>query len=76
MVDDFSKHKWVLFLHSKEEARQLIIDHIKNIEVDAKLPMKLIRIDNGMGIKNAVLNDFCTQKGISTKYSTPWDSTT
>ena len=34
MDDDFSKYTWVLFLHSKDEAPRLIINNIKNIEVD------------------------------------------
>ena len=73
MVDDFSKYTWVLFLHSKDEAPQLIIDHIKKIEVEAKLPVRSIRTDNGTEFKNAVLNDFCTSKGISRKFQ-PQDS--
>ena len=47
MVDDFSKYTWVLFLQSKDEAPQLIVDHIKKIEMEAKLPVRKIRSDNG-----------------------------
>ena len=71
MVDDYSKYTWVLFLHSKDEATQMIIDHIKKIEVEAKLPVRTIRSDNGTEFKNAVLIDFCTEKGISRQYSAP-----
>ena len=71
MVDDFSKYTWVLFLHSKDEAPQLIIDHIKKIEVEAKFPVRSIRIDNGTEFKNVVQNDFCTSKGISRQFSAP-----
>ena len=35
IVDDFSKYTWVLFLHSKDEAPQIIIDHIRKLEVEA-----------------------------------------
>ena len=55
----------VLFLHSKDEAPHMIIDHIKKIELEAKLPMLTIKSDNETEIKNAVLIDFCTEKGIS-----------
>ena len=58
-------------IHSKDEASQLIINHIKKIEVDAKLSVRSIKTDNGTEFKNAVLNDFCTQKGISRQYSAP-----
>ena len=71
IVDDFSKYTWVLFLHSKDEAPQVIIDHIKKLEVEAKLPVRKIRSDNGTEFKNAVLNEFCTDKGISRQYSAP-----
>ena len=37
MVDDYSKYTWVLFLHSKDETPQLIIDHVKKIELEANL---------------------------------------
>lgn len=65
IVDDYSKYTWVLFLHSKDEALQSIIDHIKKLELEAKLPVRTIRSDNGTEFKNAVLNEFCTEKGIS-----------
>ena len=71
MVDDFSKYTWVLFLQSKDEAPQLIVDHIKKIEMEAKLPVRKIRSDNGTEFKNAFLNEFCTEKGILRQYSAP-----
>ena len=63
IVDDYSKYTWVLFLHSKDEAPQMIIDDVKKIELEAKLPVRTIRSDNGTEFKNAVLTDFCTKKG-------------
>ena len=71
IVDDYSKYTWVLFLHTKDEAPKIIIDHIKRIELEAGLPVRKIRSDNGTEFKNAVLNDFCTEKGISRQYSAP-----
>ena len=69
MINDFSKYTWVLFLHSKDEAPHLIIDHIKKIKVEEKLPVRSIRTDNGTEFKNAVVNAFCTSKGISRQFS-------
>ena len=71
MVDDYSKYTWVLFLHSKDETSQLIINHVKKIELKANLPVRLIRSDNGTEFKNSVLNDLCTEKGISSQFSAP-----
>ena len=45
IVDDYSKYTWVLFLHSKDEAPQMIIDHVKKIELEAKLSVRTIRSD-------------------------------
>ena len=39
--------------------------------MEAKLPVRTIRSDNGTEFKNAVLNKFCTEKGISRQYSAP-----
>ena len=36
IVDDFTRFSWTFFLHSKDEASQLIINHIKNVETGFK----------------------------------------
>ena len=71
IVDDFSKYTWVLFLRSKDETPQLVIDHVKLIELDSRFPVRAIRSDNGTEFKNAILNDFCADKGITRQYSAP-----
>ena len=71
IVDDYSRYTWVLFLHSKDETPQMVIDHLKLIELDSKFPVRAIRSDNGTEFKNALLNDFCSDKGISMQYSAP-----
>ena len=47
IVDDFSRYSWTFFLHSKDEASQLIINHIRNIETGSKWKVATIRSDNG-----------------------------
>ena len=71
ILDDYSKYTWVLFLHSKDETPQMVIDHKKLIELDSKVPVRAIRSDNGTKFKNQLLNDFCSNKGISKQYSAP-----
>ena len=71
IIDDYSKYTGVLFLHSKDETPQVVIDRIKLIELDSKFLVRAIRLDNGTKFKNAVLNDFCTDKGITRQYSAP-----
>ena len=49
----------------------MVIDHLKLIELDSKFPVRAIRSDNGTELRNALLNDFCVDKGISRQYSAP-----
>ena len=65
IVDDYSKYTWVLLLHSKDETPQMVIDHMKLIELDSKVPVRAIRSDNGTEFKNQLLNDLCSDKGIN-----------
>ena len=62
IVDDYSKYTWVLFLHSKDETPQMVIDHLKLIELDSKVPVRAIRSDNGTEFKNQMLNIFALTK--------------
>ena len=71
IIDDFSKYTWMLFLNSKDETPKMIIDHIKRIELEANLTIRKIRSNNGAEFKNSILNEFCTEKGISRQYSAP-----
>ena len=71
IVDDYSKYTCILFLHSKDETSQMVIGHLKLIELDSKFSVRAIRSDNGTEFKNALLNEFCADKGISRQYSAP-----
>ena len=67
MVDDFSRYTWVEFLHSKDEAPQIIIDHLTKTQNFAQANVVALRSDNGTEFRNALLEDFCKENGI---YST------
>ena len=71
IVNDYFNYTWVLFLHSKDETPEMVIDHVKLIELDSKCPFRAIRSDNGTEFKNTVLNDFCADKGITRQYLAP-----
>ncbi|XP_074374207.1 uncharacterized protein LOC141714594 [Apium graveolens] len=60
-----------LFGPVNDEAAEMIIDHINKIELEAGMPVRYIRSDNGTEFRNANLNDFCVEKGISRQYSAP-----
>jgi hypothetical protein len=40
MVDDFSKYIWVRFLRSKDEASEIIISFLKEVQVNLQLPVQ------------------------------------
>ena len=71
MVDDFSRYTWVKFLHSKDEAPQIIIDHLTQIQNIAQANIMALRSDNGTKFRNALLEDFCKENGITQQFPTP-----
>nr|GEX55206.1 retrotransposon protein, putative, Ty1-copia subclass [Tanacetum cinerariifolium] len=58
VVDDYSRYTWVFFLHSKDEASEVIISFIKKTQVNLQLQVQRVRIDNGMEFKNKTLAKF------------------
>nr|GEY93547.1 retrovirus-related Pol polyprotein from transposon TNT 1-94 [Tanacetum cinerariifolium] len=58
VVDDYSRYTWVFFLHSKDEASDVIISFIKKIQVNLQLQVQRVRTDNGTEFKNKTLAKF------------------
>nr|GFA35696.1 retrovirus-related Pol polyprotein from transposon TNT 1-94 [Tanacetum cinerariifolium] len=58
VVDDYSRYTWVFFLHSKDEASEVIISFIKKTQVNLQLQVQRVRTDNGMIFKNKTLAKF------------------
>ena len=71
IVDDFTRFSWTFFLHSKDEASQLIINHIKAVDNGTKWTIKNIMSDNGTEFKNSTMKDFCNEKGITHTFLAP-----
>nr|GEZ42845.1 reverse transcriptase domain-containing protein [Tanacetum cinerariifolium] len=58
VVDDYSRYTWVFFLHSKDEASEVIISFIKKTQVNLQLQLQRVRTDNDMEFKNKTLAKF------------------
>nr|GEV04154.1 copia protein [Tanacetum cinerariifolium] len=58
IVDDYSRYTWVFFLHSKDEASDVIISFIKKTQVNLQLQVQCVRTDNGTEFKNKTLAKF------------------
>ncbi|KAJ9557314.1 hypothetical protein OSB04_011928 [Centaurea solstitialis] len=55
MVDDYSRYTWVKFLRSKDEAPEIIISVLKEVQVNLQSQAQKIRSDHGTEFKNKVL---------------------
>ncbi|KAL8157708.1 hypothetical protein AgCh_002420 [Apium graveolens] len=71
IVDDFSKFSWVYFLGSKDEASEIIINHIKQVNNHPDFKVRNIRSDNGTEFKNSTMKLFCEENGIMHEFSAP-----
>ncbi|KAJ9558178.1 hypothetical protein OSB04_012792 [Centaurea solstitialis] len=69
IVDDYSRYTWTKFLKTKDETSNLIINFIKAVQVQLKLPVQTVRSDDGTEFKNQVLKGFYTSLGITQTFS-------
>nr|GEV02989.1 hypothetical protein [Tanacetum cinerariifolium] len=58
VIDDYSRYTWVFFLHSKDEAFEVIISFIKKTQVNLQLQVQPVRTNNGTEFKNKTLAKF------------------
>nr|GEU84560.1 putative ribonuclease H-like domain-containing protein [Tanacetum cinerariifolium] len=68
VVDDYSRYTWVFFLHSKDEASEVIIYFIKKTQVNLQLQVPRVRTDNGTEFKNKTLAKFFDEVGITQQF--------
>nr|GEU33076.1 retrovirus-related Pol polyprotein from transposon TNT 1-94 [Tanacetum cinerariifolium] len=69
VVDDYSRYTWVFFLHSKDEAYEVIISFIKKTQVNLQLQDQHVRTDNDTEFKNKTLDKFFDEVGITQQFS-------
>ncbi|KAJ9548566.1 hypothetical protein OSB04_021109 [Centaurea solstitialis] len=69
LVDEFSRYTWLEFLRAKSDASDLIIAFIKRIQVLLGRQVKKLRSDNGTEFRNAKLQSFLEEVGISHNFS-------
>ncbi|GJR83495.1 retrovirus-related pol polyprotein from transposon TNT 1-94 [Tanacetum coccineum] len=58
IVDDYSRYTWVYFLRTKDEAPDMIIDFINQVQRNLKAQILTIQTDNGTEFKNEKLRAF------------------
>ncbi|GJS46816.1 retrovirus-related pol polyprotein from transposon TNT 1-94 [Tanacetum coccineum] len=65
IVDDYSRFTWVIFLRTKDEAPEVIIKCIKNIQVCLNATIRNVRTNIGIEFVNQTLREFYENVGIS-----------
>nr|GFB53824.1 hypothetical protein [Tanacetum cinerariifolium] len=69
VVNDYSRYTWIFFLHSKDEASEVIISFIKKTQVNLQLQVQRVLTDNGTEFKNKTLAMFFDEVGITQQFS-------
>ncbi|KAJ9556623.1 LOW QUALITY PROTEIN: hypothetical protein OSB04_011237 [Centaurea solstitialis] len=69
LVDELSRFTWLEFLRAKSDAADRIIAFIKRIQVLLGRRVKKLRSDNGTEFRNAKLQSFLEDVGISHNFS-------
>ncbi|GKC87354.1 retrovirus-related pol polyprotein from transposon TNT 1-94 [Tanacetum coccineum] len=69
IIDDYSWYTWVYFLRTKDEAPDMIIDFVNQVQRNFKAQILTIRTDNGTEFKNEKLRSFYAKLGIVHKTS-------
>ncbi|GJW81708.1 putative ribonuclease H-like domain-containing protein [Tanacetum coccineum] len=64
IVDDYSRYTWVYFLRTKDEALDMIINFINQVQQNLKAQILKIRTDNETEFKNEKLLSFYAKLGI------------
>ena len=72
VVDDYSRFSYVYFLAKKSEAFSKIKEFIAEVENLHTMKVKQIKSDCGGEFKSAEFSDFCKEKGIVHKFTSPY----
>ena len=71
IVDEFTRYTWVYFLAGKNETTSILTEHVKQLDRESELKVKIIRSDNGTEFKNGIMEEFCKDKGVRQEFSAP-----
>ncbi|GKD00657.1 retrovirus-related pol polyprotein from transposon TNT 1-94, partial [Tanacetum coccineum] len=69
IVDDYSWYTWVSILRTKDEAPDMLIDFVNQVQRNLKASILTIQTDNGTEFKNEKLRSFYAKLGIVYKTS-------
>ena len=70
IVDDFSRFTWVFFLDDKSHDQKIFKNFARKVQNQFEVKIKKVRSDNGTEFKNANVDAFLDEEGISHEFST------
>ena len=68
IVDDFSRFTWVFFLDDKSQVQKIFKNFARKAQNQFEVKIKKVRSDNGMEFKNANVDTFLDEEGISHEF--------
>ena len=71
-TDDYSRYSTVYFLKSKSEVLPKFMEFVNFTEKNTGYQIKMIRSDNGGEYISTDFDSFCTKKGISRQFTSPY----
>ena len=69
IVDDFSRFTWVFFLDDKSQVQKIFKNFARKTQNQFEVKIKKVRSDNGTEFKNANVDTFLDEEGISHEFS-------
>ncbi|GJS69488.1 retrovirus-related pol polyprotein from transposon TNT 1-94 [Tanacetum coccineum] len=70
IVDDYSRYTWTLFLRSKDETPEVLIDFLKMIQRNLQAQVIIVCTDRGTEFLNKTLSAYFKEEGIEHQTST------
>ncbi|GJT78557.1 retrovirus-related pol polyprotein from transposon TNT 1-94 [Tanacetum coccineum] len=64
IIDDYARYMWVYFLRTKDEAPDMILKFIAQVQLNFKVQIQKARTDRGTKLKNAILKAYYEKLGI------------
>src|SRR3954471_19445949 len=69
IVNDFSRFMWVFFLDDKSQVQKIFKNFARKAQNQFEVKIKKVRSNNGTEFKNANVDTFLDEEGISHKFS-------
>ncbi|KAI3718388.1 hypothetical protein L6452_19257 [Arctium lappa] len=69
LIDEFSRFTWIEFIRAKSDVPDILIRLLKRLQVLFSSKVQKLRNDNGTEFKNAKINSYLSEEGITPNFS-------